>query len=256
MIDTHSHIFDTAFDDDRLETIQRAEEAGVDRFIMPAIDSTTHEKMFEVALQYKNHFPTIGLHPTSINGANLHQELEIVEQILHEKRELIYAIGEIGLDQYWSKEFTREQEFAFRRQLEWAIDKSLPVIIHTRECWGDMINILSDYKGSTLRAIMHGYSGSTKDADKILSFGDHLLGIGGVVTFKKSTLSDVVKEVGIENIVLETDAPYLAPVPFRGKRNESSYIPYIVNFISNFMGKDFEEIDKITNFNAEKIFKI
>lgn len=256
MIDTHSHIFDTAFDDDREVVIARAVEAGVDRFIMPAIDSATHEKMFCVAEKYENHFATIGVHPTSVNSGNLHSELEVVEEFLYEKRDAIFAIGEIGLDYYWSQDFVKEQEFAFRRQVEWAIEKNLPVIIHTRECWEQMINILSDYKGSTLRAVMHGFSGTPKDADKILSYGSHLLGIGGVVTFKKSNLSDVVKEVGLENILLETDAPYLSPVPYRGKRNESSYIPIIANFISNFMSKDIDTIDKITTLNAEKIFKL
>lgn len=255
MIDTHSHVYDSAFDADRDEVVKRALEAGVNHFIMPAIDSSTHASMFSVAENYKNHYATMGVHPTSIK-ANYLEELELAKELLAEHGSKLVAIGEIGLDYYWDTTFAKEQVKALHTQLEWAIENNLPAIIHTREAWGDMLNVLSDYAGSSLRCVLHGFSGTPDVATKTLSYGEHMLGIGGVVTFKKSTLPDVVREVGLAYLLTETDAPYLAPTPHRGKRNESSYIALITQHIAEILALDFVDTDKITTFNAEKIFNL
>lgn len=255
MIDTHSHIYAKEFDEDRTEAVARAVEGGVTHFILPAIDSTTHDKMFKVVDTYKNHYPTIGVHPTSIN-MDYRRELDVVRDILARQRERIVAIGEVGLDLYWDGTFIEQQKLALREQLDLAIANNLPAIIHTRDAYTEMIPLIADYKGSPLRAVFHSYSGTTEEAHELLSLGDHLLGIGGVVTFKKSSLGDVVRSVGLGRIVVETDAPYLAPVPRRGKRNESSYIPYIVSHLADLMGVDSVEVDEVTTNNAKKIFNI
>lgn len=253
MIDTHSHIYADEFDADRAETIQRAISSGVTDFVLPAVDSSQHEKLFEVVARYPNHYPTIGVHPTSVKEDFIN-ELRIVREYLETKE--VVAIGEVGLDYYWDKTFVKEQECALRQQLEWALEKNLPVILHTREAYPEMLKILHDYRKTSLRTVFHSFSGTAQEADTILSYGDHLLGIGGVVTFKKSNLGDIVRQVGLENVVLETDAPYLAPVPYRGKRNESSYIPMIVTHLSSILGIAPEEIDRITTNNAKHFFKI
>lgn len=253
MIDTHSHIYADEFDVDRAETVRRAIESGVTDFVLPAVDSGQHEKLFEVAALYPNHHPTIGVHPTSVKE-DYERELEIVKKYL-ESRDVV-AVGEVGLDYYWDKTFIKEQEIALRQQLEWAMERNLPVILHTREAYGDMLKILRDYSNTSLRTVFHSFSGTAQEADTILSYGDHLLGIGGVVTFKKSNLGDIVRQVGLESVVLETDAPYLAPVPYRGKRNESSYIPFIVAHLSTLLDLAPEEIDRITTNNAKHFFKI
>lgn len=255
MIDTHSHIYCEEFDNDREQTVLRAVEHGVVQFVLPAVDKTSHKKLFEVAEQFPNHYPTIGVHPTSIKE-DFEDELNIAYEILHSERDRIVAIGEIGLDYYWDKIFIKEQERALRKQLEWAIEENLPAIIHTRSAYEEMIDVLRDYRGSSLRTIFHCYSGTVAEAETILSCGEHLLGIGGVVTFKKSALGDIVKEVGLKNIVLETDAPYLAPSPHRGKRNESSYLPFVVKTIAQLLDKEEKEIDEVTTNNAKKIFNI
>lgn len=255
IIDTHSHIYAEQFDADREDVIRRAIENGVTRFILPAIDSQTHKSMFDVANLFEHHYPTIGVHPTSVK-VNFEEELDIALQYLTTEKDRIVAIGEIGLDYYWDMSFQNQQHIALRRQLEWALQHNLPAIVHTRDAYPDMLNVLRDYRGSKLRVLFHGYSGTIKEAEDILSQGEHLLGIGGVVTFKKSELYTVVKSVGIENIVLETDAPYLAPAPFRGKRNESSYIPHIIECISSFMNVDRQEIENITTNNAIRLFNL
>ncbi len=254
MIDTHSHIYSEQFNGDRDEVVERAFNAGVTDIILPAVDSTTHSAMFEVANTYNNHYPTIGVHPTSIKE-DWERELDIAHELLQRYKDKIVAIGEIGLDAYWDTTFFKQQEVALHRQLEWAIDNNLPAIVHTRECWDEMINLLSDYKGSPLRVVLHGYSGTPQQADRVLSLGDHLLGIGGVLTYKKSTLPDVIKEISLERLVTETDAPYLTPVPYRGKRNESSYIPIIIQSISTTLDKDMRLCAEITTKNAKDIFK-
>lgn len=253
MIDSHSHIYAKEFDDDRSEVIDRAIKSGVSQFILPAIDSTTHEKMFTVAEAYPNHYPTIGVHPTSIKES-YKEELDIAKEYLETKK--VYAIGEIGLDYYWDKSFIKEQEFALRRQLEWALEGNLPVILHTRDAYEDMIKVLQDYSKTSLRAVMHSFSGTMEQAETILQLGDHLLGIGGVSTFNKSNLVEIVAKVGLDKIMLETDAPYLAPVPHRGRRNESSYIPDIISHLSKNLSVTPEEIDRITTNNAKQFFNI
>lgn len=255
IIDTHSHIYAEQFDVDREDVVRRAVESGVTRFIMPAVDSLTHKSMFGVADKFEYHYPTMGVHPTSVKE-NFVEELDIAFDYLTNEKDRIVAIGEIGLDYYWDRSFEKEQHVVLRRQFEWALQRNLPAIVHTRDAYPDMLKVLRDYKGSKLRVLFHGYSGTIEQAEEILSMGEHLLGIGGVVTFKKSELYSVVKAVGIENIVLETDAPYLAPVPFRGKRNESGYIPYIVDHIASFMDVDKQKIENRTTNNAIELFNL
>ena len=253
IIDTHTHIYDEKFDEDRDLCVERAILAGVERFIMPAVDSHTHEKMFKVADDFNHHYPTIGVHPTSIKEDYL-GELEVAENFLVQEKNRIVAIGEIGLDLYWDKSFIKEQEIAIRKQFDWAVKYNLPAIVHTREAFDEMVKIVKDYEGSPLRILFHGYSGTPDQATEMLSLGDHLLGIGGVVTFKNSNLYLTVKEVGLDKITLETDAPYLPPVPYRGKRNESSYIPHIISHIASFMECDASEVEKATTNSANLLF--
>lgn len=255
MIDTHSHIYDKQFDIDREQTIQRSIDSGVTRFIVPSVDSSTHEKMFEVVERFKHHYPALGVHPTSIKE-DYQDELSLVKELLKIKRSSIVAIGEVGLDLYWDKTFIEEQKKALCIQFDLALENNLPAIVHTRDAFEDMLNIVNDYKGTPLRILFHGYSGTIVEAEKILSMGDHLLGIGGVVTFKKSELGSVVKAVGIDKITLETDAPYLTPMPHRGKRNESSYIPLIASHIAQVVGCSLEEVAKVTTNNAKFFFGI
>lgn len=253
MIDSHSHIYAKEFDDDRSEVISRAIKAGVTQFILPAIDASTHEKMFTVAETYPNHYPTIGVHPTSIKK-DYKDEIHIAKEYLKTKK--VYAIGEIGLDYYWDKSFAKEQEFALRKQLEWALEENLPVILHTRDAYEEMIEILLDYSETPLRTVLHSFSGTIDQAETILQLGDHLLGIGGVSTYKKSNLSEIVAKVGLDKIMIETDAPYLAPTPHRGHRNESSYIPHIISHLSKTLSVTPEEIDRVTTNNAKQFFNI
>lgn len=252
-IDTHAHLYDEAFDQEEDSAVARASEAGVTRIIFPDIDSQTRDRMFALADRHNSTiFPCLGLHPTSVN-ADWEKELALLEGYLSRK---IYAIGEIGLDCYWSKEFIKEQQEAFRIQLEMADRMDLPVIIHSRESTELIINILKECRHLRMRGVFHAYSGSIETFREISRLGDWYIGIGGVLTYRKASIAETVKEIPLERILLETDSPYLTPVPFRGRRNESSYIPHIASRLSELTGKDMEEIAATTTLNAEKIFRL
>lgn len=252
-IDTHAHLYDEAFDQEEDLAIARASEAGVTRIIFPDIDSLTRDRMFAFADRHDGTiFPCLGLHPTSVN-ADWEKELALLEGYLSRK---IYAIGEIGMDCYWSKEFVKEQQEALRIQLEMADRLDLPVIIHSRESTELIINVLKDCRHLNLRGVFHAYSGSKETFSEISRLGDWYIGIGGVLTYKKASIAETVKEIPLDRILLETDSPYLTPVPFRGKRNESSYIPHIASRLAELTGKDVEEIASVTTDNAEKLFRI
>lgn len=252
-IDTHTHLYDEAFAGEEDQTVTRAVEAGVTKMILPDIDSQTREAMLDLAGRHEGTlFPCIGLHPTSVD-AGWQDEMLLVEKHLDRK---IYAIGEIGMDCYWSKEFIREQEEVLRIQLETAARMYLPVIIHSRESTELIINILKDTSHLGLRGVFHAFSGSVETFRELQKTGDWYIGIGGVLTYKKASIAETVKQIPLERILLETDSPYLTPVPFRGKRNESSYIPHIAGRLAELQGTTLEEVAHATTENAQKLFGI
>jgi TatD DNase family protein len=252
-IDTHAHLYDEAFANEDDDAIARAVRSGVSRIVFPDIDSQTRDIMFSLADRHEGTiFPCLGLHPTSVD-ASWEKELSLLEGYLSRK---IWAIGEIGLDCYWSEEFLKEQQEVFRIQLEMADRLNLPVIIHSRESTGLIINILKDCRHLSLRGVFHAYSGSRETFSQLQRLGDWYIGIGGVLTYKKATIAETVKDIPLDRILLETDSPYLTPVPFRGKRNESSYIPHIAGRLAEITGKSIEEIASITTGNAVKLFNL
>ncbi len=250
-IDTHAHLYDEAFAGEEDLAISRSVEAGVSKIIFPDIDSQTREHMFSLAGKHEGTiYPCLGLHPTSID-ASWEKEMEDLHGNLSRK---IWAIGEIGMDCYWSKEFIKEQETAFRMQLELADRLSLPVIIHSRESTELIIRILKDCRHLNLRGVFHAYSGSAETFMELQRLGDWYVGIGGVLTYKKASIAETVRKIPLDRILLETDSPYLTPVPHRGKRNESSYIPFIAAKLSEQTGSSIEEIAEATTDNAYKLF--
>lgn len=252
-IDTHAHLYDEAFASEEEAAIERAISSGVDRIVFPDIDSQTRDIMFAIADRHPGSvFPCLGLHPTSV-GKEWEKEMAAIEGYLSRK---IYAIGEIGMDCYWSKEFIREQQEALRIQLELADKLDLPVIIHSRESTELIINVLKECRHLNLKGVFHAYSGSIETFRELQKLGDWYIGIGGVLTYRKASIAETVREIPLERILLETDSPYLTPVPFRGKRNESSYIPHIAARLSELTGKSLEEVAQTTTSNAEKLFGI
>jgi TatD DNase family protein len=249
-IDTHTHIYLPEFDDDRSTMLQRAKEANVEITVMPAIDSTTHEAMFTVESTYENCYSMIGLHPCSVNQ-DYPKELDIVKQYLGKRKFL--AIGEIGLDFYWDKTFTTQQYEAFHQQIEIASQYDLPIVIHSRNAIDECIDVVKEHKGC--KGVFHCFSGNEEQALKIMELG-FMLGIGGVVTFKNSGLDKVIEKIGLTQVILETDAPYLAPVPHRGKRNEPAYIKLIAEKLSLICDCTIEKIAELTTENARKLFKL
>lgn len=264
LIDTHSHIYEPEFDDDRNEVVERAIAAGVDRMLLPAIDTQSHSRMIELTKAHPaNCFAMMGLHPTSVNeNPTWRNELADVEEYLRQPPEGVrfYAVGEIGLDYYWSQEYIEDQREAFVYQLRLAAELDLPVAIHTRSAWEDMCTIVereaaaARERGQRLYGVFHAFSEDAATYRRLRACGDFLFGIGGVVTFKKSALAETVRDMAPEDLLLETDCPYLTPVPYRGKRNESSYIPYICARVAELTNCSVEDLAAITTRNAERIF--
>ena len=257
LTDTHCHPFDEAFDDDRDEVLERAREAGVVRMFCPAIDSSTHGKLISLCDAHPEEcIPMMGLHPTSVNdNPRWREELAVAEQYLNnDTAGRICAVGEIGLDLYWSRDWLKEQQEALEVQIEWALRRNLPVAIHTREAWPEMIEVLGRFSGRGLRGVMHAFSGTLAEYEAVCGCGDFMFGIGGVITYKKSGLRDTVAELPIERIVLETDSPYLTPTPHRGKRNEPSYLRYICAAVAAAKGISEEQVAQITTRNANILF--
>lgn len=255
MIDTHSHIFDSAFDEDRSETIQRAINAGVERFILPAIDSESHNQLIDIVRKFPNLcYGAIGLHPTSVNdNPEWRTELALVERYLAEEPLKWVAVGEIGLDLYWSRDFLTEQSEAFITQVEMAINHDLPLIIHTRDAWDEMMEVITPYAERT-RGVFHSFSGEPRHLDAITRMKNYYIGVGGVVTYKKSALPGMLRDFPLERILLETDSPYLPPVPHRGSRNESSYLNLVAEKIATIKEISVEDVKKITTNSAIKLF--
>ncbi len=249
--DTHTHLYDEQLATDEAEMIQRALSAGVNKMYMPNCDSTTIDGMMRIAAAYPQHcYPMMGLHPCYVKE-NYKEELDIVGQQLVSGK--FHAVGEIGLDYYWDMTFKTQQIEAFEQQIDWALQYKLPIVIHSRESLQDCIDIVREKQNGKLKGIFHCFSGNGQEAEQIVELG-MFLGIGGVLTFKNSKLPEAIKNVSLNNIVLETDAPYLAPTPYRGKRNESSYIPIIAEKLAEIKQVSIEEIAEITTRNADKIF--
>ncbi len=251
MIDTHSHIYLPEFDGDRAAMLERAVNEGVKKILLPAIDSATHQVQVDLeAAQPGKCISMMGLHPCSVKG-NYKEELAIARDWL-DKRPFI-AVGEIGLDFYWDKTFSEQQYAAFHEQIEWALHFDIPISIHSRNATDECIAVVAEHQKGKLKGVFHCFSGDEKQAQQIIGLGFYL-GIGGVITFKNSGLDKVMEAVSLDHIVLETDAPYLAPVPYRGKRNEPGYLRYVVETLMQIKGVDAEAIAKITTQNAEKLF--
>ncbi len=253
LIDTHTHIYLPEFDIDRDEVINRAVKNGVVKLIMPNIDMDSVYQMLSVRNRYPGIcYPMIGLHPTSVKENSESQLDKLLDLVTKDK---FYAIGEIGIDLYWDQSFLKDQITIFKRQIAFAVETDLPVVIHSRNSFPEVINALKDFAGSGVRGVFHAFTGPMADAEKIISMGFRL-GIGGIVTFRNSGLDMIVKEAGLENIILETDSPYLAPVPHRGKRNESSYLCLINDKIAELFGLTSEETASITYTNSVRLFDL
>lgn len=253
LVDSHSHLFLEEFAEDLPAVMERARQAGVTHIFMPNIDSSTLEAMFQVCATYEGFcFPMIGLHPTSVHE-NYVEELSVVERMLKQHASFV-AIGEIGMDLYWDKTFFREQQIVFEKQVEWALEYDLPVVIHSRDAFEYIYKVLLPYKNTSLMGIFHSFTGDVNEAARMLEFPGFMLGVNGVVTFKKSNLPQVLRNVPLDRIVVETDSPYLTPVPFRGRRNESSYVQYTLGKVAEIYEKTLEEVAEITSRNALKVF--
>lgn len=251
LIDTHTHIYLPEFDNDRDEVINRAVQNGVGKLLMPNIDLDSVNRMLEIENRFPSVcYPMMGLHPTSVKE-DFESQLDKLEALASEHK--YYAIGEIGIDLYWDKSHLNEQIIAFKRQVTFALQKELPVVIHSRDSFPEVFGILEEFRGSGLRGVFHAFTGSVSDAEKVIGMG-FFLGIGGIVTFKNSGLDKVVRHMSPEKIVLETDSPYLAPVPYRGKRNESSYICIVNNKIAEIFGLNSEKTASITWSNSVQLF--
>ena len=253
MIDTHSHIYSEEFDDDREVVVERARMAGVKRILMPSENLESQARVDAAACQFSDIcLPMIGLHPENVKEGYSAELAELRSRLYDTDRYI--AIGEIGMDLYWDKTFKLEQQRALDEQAQWAMDLGLPLMLHTREAYPELHEVLSPYKNE-LTGVFHCFSGTVSEAQELLSYPGFMLGVGGILTFKKSTLAGVLSEnVPLERIVLETDSPYLAPVPMRGKRNESSFIVHTAERLAECYDTTFDEIDRITTENAIKIF--
>lgn len=256
MIDTHSHIFSEEFKEDLSEVITRAKEIGVEKIFMPNIDDTSVEDMLNVCQAYPDYcFPMIGFHPTSVEGPDAIYKVREMKKHLVEGHPYI-AVGEVGLDLYWDKTWLKEQQLILDEQIQWALEWNLPLVIHCREAFPELFQVLEPYKHTELTGVFHSFTGAVDEARELMDYSRFMIGINGVVTFKKSTLPEVLQEVPLAKLVLETDSPYLAPVPFRGKRNETSYVKRVAVKLAELYGIEIGEVERQTTENALKVFKI
>jgi TatD DNase family protein len=251
--DSHTHLYLDAFEADREQMIQRALDMGITRMLLPNIDSTSIGPLFSLAEQFPGHcFPMMGLHPTSVKE-NYKEELGRIEAALEGKN--IVAIGETGIDLYWDKTFLKEQEEVFSTQIGWAMELDLPLVIHARDSFPEIFRVLDTTGGPKLRGVFHSFTGGADELERALSY-NFMIGINGIVTFKNSNLGEVVRAIPINRLLLETDAPFLAPVPHRGKRNESSYLIEIAAKVSEIHNLTKEEVARITSSNADHLFRL
>ena len=269
IVDTHTHLDGEEFDEDRSEVILRAKEAGVGMVFLPAIDVKTSEAVLKLSHEYPGYaYPMVGLHPEEVK-ADWKEQLKKIEAILDEHLTAVdglngikyksdyIAIGEIGLDFYWSREFEKEQLEAFEKQVEWSCETGLPLMIHCRKAQNEMLHILRKWKDKLPGGVFHCFTGNQQEAKELLEYDNFVLGIGGVSTFKSSHLrEDLPAAVPLERIVLETDSPYMAPIPYRGKRNESAFVVQVMKTLATAYGVSEEEVAKVTNQNVERVFGV
>lgn len=269
IVDTHTHLDGEEFDEDRSEVIMRAKEAGVGMVFLPAIDVKTSEAVLKLSHEYPGYaYPMVGLHPEEVK-ADWKEQLKKIEAILDAHLTAVdglngvkyksdyIAIGEIGLDFYWSREFEKEQLEAFEKQVEWSCETGLPLMIHCRKAQNEMLHILRKWKDKLPGGVFHCFTGNQQEAKELLEYDNFVLGIGGVSTFKSSHLrEDLPAAVPLERIVLETDSPYMAPVPYRGKRNESAFVVQVMKTLATAYGVSEEEVAKVTNQNVERVFGV
>ena len=269
IVDTHTHLDGEEFDEDRAEVIMRAKEAGVGMVFLPAIDVKTSEAVLKLSHEYPGYaYPMVGLHPEEVK-ADWKEQLKKIEAILDSHLTAVdgldgikyksdyIAIGEIGLDFYWSREFEKEQLEAFEKQVEWSCETGLPLMIHCRKAQNEMLHILRKWKDKLPGGVFHCFTGNQQEAKELLEYDNFVLGIGGVSTFKSSHLpEDLPAAVPLERIVLETDSPYMAPVPYRGKRNESAFVVQVMKTLATAYGVSEEEVAKVTNQNVERVFGV
>jgi TatD DNase family protein len=253
LIDTHTHIYSDKFDDDLAEVMERAAENGVQRLLLPNIDSSTTKRMWDVVNAYPERcFPMMGIHPCSVNES-------IADELKHIETELAtgkyIAVGEIGIDLYWDKTFIKEQIAAFEQQMEWAKELNLPIAIHCRDSFDEIFESVEKVQDGNLRGVLHCFTGNEEQAKRTINLGLHI-GLGGVLTFKNSGVAEAIKNVPMEKILLETDSPYLAPAPYRGKRNESSYTKLVADKLADVKEISLDEVAKITTVNAERLFNL
>lgn len=261
LIDTHCHVYDEAFREDLPQVIDRAREAGIDRLLLPNINPGTMDDLIRVCDTWPDMCcPMIGLHPEDL-AQDFITQLDGLKTILDEDRReggghRFIGIGETGLDLYWDKTRLDDQIESFRIQIEWSLMYDLPIVIHSRDSFVQLVGVLSDYRDRGLRGIFHCFSGSAEEAESLMGFDGFMFGIGGVLTFKKSSLKSVLPLIPIERVVLETDCPYLSPVPFRGKRNEPSYMVNTAESVAQAYGVSIDEVARITSDNACRLFRL
>lgn len=256
LIDTHTHLYSSQFDEDRGEVIQDCLSKGVEKLLLPNIDSSSTDSMLALAAKYPEIcIPMMGIHPCSINNETIEKELAHAKEYLFSDRKFI-AVGEIGIDLYWDKETLGAQVKAFKTQIEWAKELNLPIVIHARDSFDEIFEVLDEVNDDKLRGVLHCFTGNAAQAKHIINYGGFKLGIGGVVTFKNGGLDKVLKEVELKHLLLETDSPYLAPTPYRGKRNSSQYIPLIGDKLADIYGCTLPEIAEATSQNAIELFRL
>jgi len=254
-IDTHSHLYSEQFDNDRTTAINEAIALGIDTILLPNISSKYTNNLLKLCNQFpENCFPMMGLHPCDVSEENFDSEMQHVEIELTKNKYI--AVGEIGLDLYWDKTKLEVQKRAFIHQIKLAKQYQIPIAIHVRDAFDEAIEIVESHNDNTLRGVFHCFTGSIVQAKRVIDLKDFYLGIGGVITFKNSGLDQTIKEISLKNLILETDSPYLAPVPFRGKRNESKYLTKIAEKIAEIKNMTIKEIAEITTTNAKKLFHI
>ena len=255
MIDTHSHLFVEEFIEDLAEVVARAREVGVTKVFMPNIDDTTINDMLEVWKRYPDYcYPMLGFHPTSVDAEAM-TKVKAMKRLLVNGHPYI-AIGEVGLDLYWDKTYLKEQQQVLDEQIQWALEWDLPLVLHCRDAFPELFEVLRPYQRTSLKGIFHSFTGSVDEVKELVGYSNFMIGVNGVVTFKKSTLPEALKEVPLGRLVLETDSPYLAPVPFRGKRNESAYVKKVVVKLAELYDREIGEVEQQTTQNALKVFKI
>jgi len=257
LTDTHSHLYVSRFDNDRDAAVQRCLDNDVKRIFLPNIDSTSIDALVALSRKYPKHcFPMMGIHPCSVKD-DYQRELEIARDWLFNQHHNIkfHAVGEIGIDLHWDKSTLNMQIEAFEQQIEWAKQLNLPIVIHARESFDEIFEVLDRVNDDQLSGVLHCFTGSVEQAKRIINYGNFMLGFGGVLTYKKANLGAVLNEIDLQHVVLETDAPYLTPVPFRGKRNESSYVRYVAEKVAEVKRMPLHEVADITTKNAERLFR-